>query len=441
MDRTPNYQRTDKFRNSGYYKLFLCCLMTLVVMYAHRYLPEKTLTLVPVPDQMAFLYMDESPSGKSSVEWLDEPAMSWRCTVVADGPDYTCGFHVPIGGGQGSKGLDLSGYDAVRVHLEYTGDDRRLTIYIRNFEPGFSTKYVETAKFNHVSISTQFVNKPVQLQMTEFSVADWWIQEMEVPRELSQPNFSNAIALGVDLSHPAPPGQHDFKLKQLEFVGLWVSAESWYMGILLFWIFAIFIGGGTKLAMLRRSVRTERLRLENLANYNDVLAAQSDRYKHLSMMDHLTGMLNRQGISDYIDKKFPSGSERPVSLVMVDVDHFKSVNDTLGHDAGDQILRKVAAIITSNTRQSDCAGRWGGEEFIVLLPYNSVEDAYQMAEKLRHKISQYRFEEFPDLTITVSCGVGAQMGDRPFEDLFRRTDVALYQAKANGRNCTVIAPE
>ena len=270
-------------------------------------------------------------------------------------------------------------------------------------------------------------------------MAEWWITQFQVSRELSQPDFSHVTAFGIDLSHPAPVGQHDFKLNRVELEGLWISAERWYFSILVFWIFIIFVTGAVKLTTLRRSVTLERRRLAKLADQNSMLAQQSDKYKQLSMTDHLTGLLNRQGMTEYIEEYFPAGCRREVSLLVIDIDHFKQVNDKLGHDGGDIVLRAIAELITESIRQSDRAARWGGEEFIVVCPDTSLEGAYNTAEKLRNKIASTRFEEFPQLVVTVSIGVGAHHCEEDFQHLFRNVDVALYQAKAQGRNCTVSA--
>lgn len=440
MKRNTEYRHYAKIRGSSYYKLLLCCLLTLVAMYAHRFFPTRNLILAPSSEVAAYLYMSESPSGESQAYWLDAEQLRWRCVVVADGQDYTCGFHIIIGGGQGTEGLDLSGYDTIHVDIDYTGSDKRLRFYMRNYEPGFSDiNRIDTAKFNNVYIPSQFVNDPLTLQLKEFSVGEWWVTTYQVPREFSQPNFRNVVAFGIDLSYPAPIGQHDFKLNRLEFVGLWISAERWYFSILVFWIFVIIAAGAIKLATLRRSVMVERLRLAKLANQNNLLAQQSDKYKQLSMTDHLTGLLNRQGITDYIEDHFGAGVERQVSLLIIDIDHFKQINDTLGHDGGDKVLRAISALITDNIRQTDRAARWGGEEFIVILPNSQPEDAYLTAEKLRSKIACTRFEDFPQLVVTVSIGVGSHQCKDAFHHLFRRVDVALYQAKAQGRNRTVVA--
>jgi diguanylate cyclase (GGDEF)-like protein len=124
----------------------------------------------------------------------------------------------------------------------------------------------------------------------------------------------------------------------------------------------------------------------------------------------------------------------PLSLVVIDVDHFKDVNDTAGHPAGDAVLREVGAALVANTKASDLAARFGGDEFVVLLPDCSGVDAIRVAERLRAAVAR----EVAAVPITVSAGVGetpANAGDN--EQLVAAADAALYAAKREGRNRTV----
>jgi diguanylate cyclase (GGDEF)-like protein len=193
--------------------------------------------------------------------------------------------------------------------------------------------------------------------------------------------------------------------------------------------------------MLKLQHRAERQRLEALISKNTVLETETNHYRQLSMLDQLTGVLNRHGLSEYIQKRFPDEQLKAVALVIIDVDFFKKINDNYGHDGGDKVLARVADTIRENIRTSDTVARWGGEEFVVILPDTRLEEAHVVAEKLRSLVANTSFEFMPDLQTTISLGVGAIVGLEPFHMLFRRVDVALYQAKAQGRNRVVVAQE
>lgn len=159
-----------------------------------------------------------------------------------------------------------------------------------------------------------------------------------------------------------------------------------------------------------------------------------------ALTDPLTELANRRGF----DRRFDLEVERSrrdgssLALVICDLDHFKRVNDELGHDAGDEVLRRVATAIAAKTRDADLAARIGGEEFGVLLPGTGPERATLAAERVRHAIAEAFAAEGPELT--ASCGIASGQGAAadPVE-LFRAADEALYRAKRAGRDCTALS--
>lgn len=435
-----NQQYSGNIRNSFFYKLFLCCLVTLAVMYAHRFLPPKVMDIAPSAEVKPYIYGDTNSAGNSMVAWRDFDGLAWQCDIENDGKQHSCGFNVDLGAGINSKGIDLSGYDRVNLELEYSGGDKRLRFYIRNYVEGFSkVDDVSTSKYLNTLIPAKFLSEPLTIQFAEFSVAEWWISDYQVPREFMHPDFHNSIAFGIDLAYPTSPGIHQLKLKKLQFVGLWISAERWYLGILVFWMAVIFLGGAYNFWQLKRQSRAERLRLEALINQNSALEYETNHYKQLSMLDQLTGMLNRHGLSEYLQKNYQVDGQQEASLIIIDIDYFKKINDAYGHDGGDTVLHKVAEIIRQNIRNKDTAARWGGEEFVIVLPGTTAEEARVVAEELRSLVAVWVFEALPTLQVTISAGVGAINGAEPFHMLFRRVDVALYQAKAQGRNRVIMA--
>jgi len=152
--------------------------------------------------------------------------------------------------------------------------------------------------------------------------------------------------------------------------------------------------------------------------------------------DHLTGVLNRRGFEALGRKVCGMGGRQSSALVICDVDHFKSVNDTHGHVIGDQVLKKVAGVLQNSARDQEIVGRVGGEEFAILLPKTSTDYAFECAERLRNAILDSDFSELlGSRRITASFGVSAaDFGD--FEGLYQEADNYLYQAKSAGRNQT-----
>ena len=126
-----------------------------------------------------------------------------------------------------------------------------------------------------------------------------------------------------------------------------------------------------------------------------------------------------------------------LSFLFLDVDHFKSVNDTYGHDVGDVVLRKVAHTVHSALREGDTAARWGGEEMVVSLLGANEDDALHTAERINELVSKLTFSEAPDLCVTISIGIATAELGLSFEDMIKRADSALYAAKEGGRNIVV----
>jgi diguanylate cyclase (GGDEF)-like protein len=154
----------------------------------------------------------------------------------------------------------------------------------------------------------------------------------------------------------------------------------------------------------------------------------------LATTDSLTGIANRQEFSSLLEREVALAIRygTPVSLVMYDIDYFKHVNDTFGHDEGDNVLQAVTGLVKTHIRATDIVARWGGEEFMLLMPQTNMEAARNVAEKLRRVIAEYTFDEIGKLT--VSFGVTEFEAEDDKGSLMKRVDAALYQAKERGRN-------
>jgi two-component system, cell cycle response regulator len=176
------------------------------------------------------------------------------------------------------------------------------------------------------------------------------------------------------------------------------------------------------------------------------LADQLSATRESASIDRLTGVANRQSLLGALWSEVERANRynRPFSVAFVDIDHFKQVNDTYGHASGDLVLRGMAQAIKANLRQNDLIGRYGGEEFMILLPETGVEEAAALCEKLRHIVGRLRFtvEGNPALTMTISIGVAGGLGQSLRRDaLVRDADAAMYSAKALGRNQTYVFAE
>lgn len=167
---------------------------------------------------------------------------------------------------------------------------------------------------------------------------------------------------------------------------------------------------------------------------NEELEKLSKELKVLSITDKLTGLYNRLKIDEEFHSAIANfeGKRPPFSVILIDLDHFKRINDTCGHQVGDEILMQLAKLIKETIKESDFAGRWGGEEFIILCYLTDMKEAVNLAEKLRQKVESYSFLKVGQLTI--SLGVSEYLSGDMEDTLIRRADNALYKAKESGRN-------
>lgn len=160
--------------------------------------------------------------------------------------------------------------------------------------------------------------------------------------------------------------------------------------------------------------------------------------KSESYIDPLTGLQNRRGFDEQADAIIMSRQTREVAVLLIDIDHFKSINDTYGHACGDDVLREVGLILTDNIKQGEICARIGGEEFIVLICGHSLIEAQGRAERLCTLIAGNKFEAVPEeREITVSIGVASALKNESLYSLISRADRCLYRAKDAGRNRVV----
>ncbi|MBE0686820.1 MAG: diguanylate cyclase, partial [Anaerolineaceae bacterium] len=166
------------------------------------------------------------------------------------------------------------------------------------------------------------------------------------------------------------------------------------------------------------------------------------KLEDMATRDELTGLPNRRKMDELLLREiaFAKRYGDPMSLMMMDIDHFKSVNDTYGHHAGDNYLVRFAKVLQEEVRQVDYVGRWGGEEFIILLPKTNAERAKELAERLLYSVEVMKIESGHGLiTRTVSIGIASvESGKMDVDEILREADEAMYQAKQEGGNKIIV---
>lgn len=429
--------------------LLLCAVVLSVLALAcHPLIPKKRLLITSSANDYDLVSMslpDHRPSGK----WTSGDNRQFSCLYPEgfDNPDYYCSWNRRFGWEQ--RGVDLSKFHTINLKMKYTGSATKLKLFARNYNPAYSKEGdFNSTKYNAVFIQVAELKNEISLNMREFSVAEWWLLFYKIPRQLATPELNNVVTMGVDFSYPMTTGLHQVTVEKIELVGDWVSQKIWYLTILSLWLFGIFIYQLHQLVVARKQLTVDSELILTLHNDKKQLQEETSKFRRLSTVDPLTQTYNRFGIDQVVNSLIaaneaanaPDGSPF-FCLILVDIDYFKKVNDTYGHDAGDAVLQQLSHTIQGELRSMDYLGRWGGEEFLVILPHTQMPQAFELAEALRTKLAATPINlESTTLSITASFGVGACWSS-DYATAFKRVDEALYQAKHSGRNRTVIAQE
>jgi diguanylate cyclase (GGDEF)-like protein len=241
------------------------------------------------------------------------------------------------------------------------------------------------------------------------------------PRQARRTAAVGVLAMGVTMAGCAhlDPARFAPRQELLHFlmIALALPTVGWLTGTL---------------GMLRGKLRQQKAQLENALAQNRLLATQ----------DELTGLSNRRHMTSLMvaERGRQQRSRTPISLVLMDIDHFKRINDGCGHPAGDQVLQIFSDVIAHGLRAGDALARWGGEEFLLMLPDTSAEDALVCVERMRGQLAARSFDHIaPKLSVTFSAGIGVCGVDDRTDAIVERADRAMYRAKTGGRNRTVVA--
>ncbi|MEO5686240.1 MAG: GGDEF domain-containing protein [Burkholderiaceae bacterium] len=230
-------------------------------------------------------------------------------------------------------------------------------------------------------------------------------------------------------------------------LALWIGRDRFAypalndVNITLLWLF--FFLAVRRLALIGTQFATLRTQL---SERNRQLTRSLARIQELASHDDLTGAFNRRHFMELLldERERSHRTQQPYSVALFDLDHFKSINDRFGHAAGDSVLRDFCTLVQAHMRVTDRFARWGGEEFVLLMPVTTpVESASLAVERIRSAVAAHDWSSTSvlpaDVRVTVSAGVATCVAGESVEMLIARADVALYQAKEAGRNCFVMA--
>ena len=428
------------------YRIHLLLISALILL-SHNFWPKRVITLLPDSVKMKLIDVDSKTGvgGSSQHRWIDEENNTWECDVGDKAPYPYCAVNFIWSNALPLIKLDLSHLDSLELVVDYEGDASRLKIFLRDYYPLVeSAEFKETpvfeeaiynSQFNQVYVKVEQSEQKMSIPLSDFKVADWWVSNNDLPFSAFNSSLAQVVSLGIDIPHPIPLGKHKLTVKEVSFAGAYLQKEDLNFAMLIFWAIIVLAEIILSHRKMQGLVDTNRKQVLQLSQENTQIRKKAER-------DLLTALYNRQGLIVTIRQLRENGLLNQYMVLVVDVDHFKQVNDTHGHTVGDQILVELAEVIRCNLRKQDYAARWGGEEFVLLIRRDLGGRLDSFVDRLRTQIASNNFNAFSTETkssITVSIG-GAHMADfGSFEATFEKADEALYLAKNSGRNKYVVS--
>ncbi|GLS91949.1 GGDEF domain-containing protein [Psychromonas marina] len=432
-----------KFVNK-YLLLVALIVITLLLLFVHNKGFYKVLN-IPLDNNERILGLSDASVGGDSMMKVSTNAegTSFNCNIVNKFQWPFCQlqiYMIPFNEQDKNSlqhGFDISEYDELFVDIKYQGPKPELLrLHIRNYNPAYTNLEVDSnsMKINEFKIEANAYKTKQFINLKDFYVVPWWGSERNLPTELKLREFSNVPLIEVLTTDHVQEGELTVNINEISFRRLYISNENLLFTIIAMWLAAAAGYLILQLHNYRSNLKQARLSNNRLIEIMDALKLEKAQIEEMSKRDTLTGLRNRSGLSLHFTQCATDLLEQntPFSIVFIDIDFFKNINDLYGHNRGDDILVTFAQIIHSNIRIADKLGRWGGEEFILICTNSTLNQANSIAEKLCRIIQQHLFGS--DLQVTASFGVAEMYPDESVKDFIERADKALYKAKAEGRN-------
>jgi diguanylate cyclase (GGDEF)-like protein len=422
--------------------LGLLIIITLLSLAFQAYGPAKVLTLAH-DTQYHLEVIDDRTNGGKSVATLkrDGENLILDCEIIAsEYPWPYCEISFVLMDNQGI-GMDMSNYQQVKLWAKYSEPQAfGIRFQLINFNPAYSNNDdPNTLKYNAIELFDTHQQYPQIIQMHHMQVPTWWLSQGRIAPDYWGPEFNEIRGVQISTGEQATPGNYQLVIGRVEISGKYISDQTLYIGLLCIWTLMAVAFFVDTLLETKKELRTNLQRQQQLEALNQLLNQEHQQLEERLTRDPLTGVLNRDGLAPVFNQNWSADSTQLLSLIFIDIDHFKKINDTYGHNLGDQVLLAFADTLSKNTRAQDLLARWGGEEFVLACPDTSLENACGLAEKLRRCIEENNWPKA--LCVTASFGVAQLLEGESPTDFIARADKALYVAKAQGRNCVRVSSQ
>lgn len=435
-NKTVKKQITSTSSHLEYLYFFIAAISLALIIWQY-YGMNRVLDIFPNPDALVSVGGDSINGGRSESRLIEtDQGAKLHCETKPSGAWPFCNLEVGIGDGY-HNGINLGQFDHLLLSLEHQSSAQdTVLVYLINGEVQLGSKgepLSYTNKSNMKTILPTSESALYRLPLSAFFVPSWWILQNNATGSAAEPKLDNVTSLSIATGDSNITRSVDILLKKVQLTGKWITAQMLYLLLLLTWITSITVHGLFRVYQLAEQLKLNRIENAKLEEINNFLSIQKDEFEALAKTDPLTGLYNRAGTRELL-QTIQNESDCDYSLIMFDIDHFKQVNDTYGHEVGDEILCSLSKQISADTRKSDHIARWGGEEFIILCPETKQHDAVFVADILRKKIADTPLTA--DLSITCSFGVAQYDPSckNSIQSMFEAADAAMYRAKKAGRN-------
>ena len=420
--------------------LILLLALTGVALLWNQFGMTSTMVIDARTPYPVFVHGDgdapSKPGGKSTARLnRSNGALGLECDLRTGYEWPFCELRLEFA--QAPAGIDLSHYDSMRLWITATGPERqqRVRIYMRNFNPIYSKLGVtESQKVDQLIYEPALYPRGYEVPLSRLTVAQWWIDEHPMRLDLEAPDFRNATMIAFSTATQVEPGLHTIRIERVELVGKWISTSAFRLIIIAVWMLSVVGYLVLDSLLKRKQLRLSAASQHSLQRLNETLRMETRSLAEIARTDSLSGALNRKGLVDELMRIVRQGESQtfPMSLVFIDIDHFKRINDTRGHDAGDQVIRGLAQLVRSAVQRDDLFARWGGEEFLLVFRDTPGVKGRAIAERLRERIATATWAD--GLQVTCSFGVAEWQRGEDLNDGIKRADEAMYRAKQQGRD-------
>jgi diguanylate cyclase (GGDEF)-like protein len=405
-------------------------LLTVSLLLWQHYGMEK---VVELGGNRFTVRVESDGSDSESKGWLEHKGQDIvvHCQIIkkVDWPHCKLNFDFL----KGATGIDMSHFEYVIVDANYTGRGTpKFALIMSEAEEGLTRlDQWQTYKVLQVEGLDLPANGRLMVPFNWFVVAQWWKDMAKPSIEHSVVNVDNIVYAGLAMNFGGVEGEHVLTLHSLRLQGKLISQADLLLILVAMWVLCA-VGWLAVLSLsLRTQLKDSKAAIALLSTINKALQLEARELAGQAHIDPLTGVLNRQGLRAAL-MNTSSLLTDPMAVIFIDIDHFKSINDTHGHDIGDEVLRKFASVIASGIRSSDRLVRWGGEEFLIICPMTNVYQGRILADNLRHSLHQQTWPA--GLRVTASFGVSQHHERDEVGVAIKRADAELYRAKQGGRD-------